>query len=143
MFDGKAMKSARQTAHLTGKELAGRVGVTNVTISRIENQRQRPSRNLAKRIAEELAVDVGLLYQEDDDQDRGLIMPELSNEERDMLNAFRRLDPIGQGKAWAFVMGLANSGSAVGAKVAAELGQAAARAQQSSEVQADKQVRRA
>jgi transcriptional regulator with XRE-family HTH domain/phage repressor protein C with HTH and peptisase S24 domain len=50
-FDGKRLRQLMREARLTGRALAARVGVTNVTISRIVNERQQPSRALAERIA--------------------------------------------------------------------------------------------
>lgn len=142
MFNGKAMKAARRAGGLTGLELARRVGVTNVTISRIENQRQAPSRDLAERIAQEIGVEVETLYK-DDDRYRGTAMSGLSNDERDILDHYRRLDRIAQAKVWAFVIGLASSGSSEGAEAAAELAQAGEAAQQISEAPEDKQAKRA
>ena len=141
MFNGKAMKAARRAGGLTGLELARRVGVSNVTISRIENQRQAPSRDLAERIATEIRVEVETLYE--DDRHRGTAMSRLSDDERDILDHYRRLDRIGQAKVWAFVIGLASSGSSEGAEAAAELAQAAEAAQQISEAPEDKQAKRA
>jgi len=114
MFDGKALRAARKQAGLTGIELARRVGVSNVTISRIENHHQFPSRSLAERIAEALGVQVEMFYPKGPESKRQSNMPELTNEERDILNAVRRLDRIGQAKVWAFVMGLASSSSSIG-----------------------------
>ena len=141
MFDGKATKAARRNAGLTGQALAGLVGVTNVTISRIENQHQAPGRDLAERIAEALGVDFHSLYV--DNPIRAIIMPDLSEEERDILLKLRQLDRTGRAKVWGFVMGLASGGSLAGAEAAAELAQAAEEAQQTSEAQANKQAKRA
>ena len=118
MFDGKAMKSARRAKRITGQELARRVAVTNVTISRVENERQAPSRDLAERIAQELGVEAASLYR-DQERGQGPMTSDLPSEEQGVLVAFRRLDRLGRAKAWAFLTGLA-SGACEGSEAATE-----------------------
>ncbi len=144
MFDGKAIRNARIATGLKGKELATRVGVTNVTISRIENQRQAPSRNLAERIALQLGVDVELFYNRLDrsDRDGGIVsMPKLSSEENEILGHFRRLDHIGQAKVWAFVMGLASSTPAEGIQTVTKPIKASEKSSPVAEAHASQQAR--
>ena len=70
-------------------------------------------------------------------------MPELSSEERDILMNYRQLDRIDQVKAWAFVMGLASSGSSAGAAAAAELARSAEAARHAGEEQANTRAKHA
>lgn len=50
----REIKFIRMRKHITQKELAEAVGVSPVTISRIESGRNQPSWNLANKIAEYL-----------------------------------------------------------------------------------------
>lgn len=143
MFDGKAIRAARLAAGLKGKELAHCTGVTNVTISRIETGRQQPSTALAERIAEQVGVEVEALQRTEQRPQGVVAMPELSNEEREILENYRRLGRIDRAKVWAFVMGLASSGSSEGAEAASRLIAAAEAAQHTAEALAEKKVRRA
>lgn len=143
MFDGKAVRAARVAAGLKGKELARRAGVTNVTISRIETGRQQPSQALAERIAEQLGVNIEVLQRAQPRPQGVIAMPELSNEEREILENYRRLGRIDRAKVWAFVMGLASNGSSEGAEAASRLIAAAEAAQHTAETLAEKKVRRA
>ena len=48
----RAIVEARNSLHLTQKELAERTGINQADISKIENETRNPSLNLLKRLAE-------------------------------------------------------------------------------------------
>jgi len=54
---GLALRGARKREGLTQKELAGRAGVRQVHISKMENQKQPIGKEMAKQLAEVLKVD--------------------------------------------------------------------------------------
>ena len=60
---GKVLKEIRQRRNLTQGELAAKVGVHLVTISRIETGVRQPSMNLLQRLAKALKVKVGDLLE--------------------------------------------------------------------------------
>lgn len=52
----QAMIDARNSQHITQKELSERTGITQADISRIENGTRNPSLSMMKRIAEGLGM---------------------------------------------------------------------------------------
>ena len=54
---------ARKKRKLTQKELAEKVGTTNIKISRFENGQDMPKADLLKRLAEELGVSMDYLLE--------------------------------------------------------------------------------
>jgi len=61
-FNANKLRELMRAAKVTGRALADRVGVTNVTVSRILNAHQQPSRGLAVRLAQEFSLPVDELY---------------------------------------------------------------------------------
>ena len=59
---GSAIKSARKKAGLTQYELAERVGITQTSLSQIENGAINPSPKTQKKICEVLNISEPLLY---------------------------------------------------------------------------------
>jgi len=120
-------------------ELAGRVGRNRVTISDIERGVLRPSEDLARGIAETLALDVALLWKTPSEAPPAQTA-NLTIEEVQVINAMRGVGRVERAKIWAFAMGLAAGGSAAGANAAAEIATAvenASLAAQGPESQAD------
>ncbi len=60
---GTVLKKIRQRRKLTQAELAQRVGVHVITITRLETGARRPSMDLLQRLAKALKVKVGDLLQ--------------------------------------------------------------------------------
>ena len=56
---GRWLKRRRRALDLTQADLARRVGCAVVTIRKIEAEQQRPSRQIAARLAEHLAIEPG------------------------------------------------------------------------------------
>jgi transcriptional regulator with XRE-family HTH domain len=127
MINGKAVRDARIAAGFkTQSDLAERIGCSRLTINRAENglggigtlhkiaaATGVPPRVLMKVSAESVAMPV-------------------TAEERELLAAFRRLDPVLQARAAGFVFGLAagggtEEGAILGADLSSDL--AAAEAQ--------------
>ncbi|MFW5840283.1 MAG: helix-turn-helix domain-containing protein [Planctomycetota bacterium] len=62
-FNADKLRQYMKAEKITGRELADRVGLTNVSISRILNGKQQPSRANAERLAEVFGVNAGQFYQ--------------------------------------------------------------------------------
>ena len=58
----QAMIEARNSQHITQKELAAKTGITQADISRIENGTRNPSLAMMKRIAEGLGMQLKLEF---------------------------------------------------------------------------------
>ncbi len=58
----QAMIDARNSQHLTQKELAAKTGITQADISRVENGIRNPSLAMMKRIAEGLGMQLKLEF---------------------------------------------------------------------------------
>ncbi|MCR4675192.1 MAG: helix-turn-helix domain-containing protein [Lachnospiraceae bacterium] len=58
----QAMIDARNSQHITQKELAEKTGITQADISRIENGTRNPSLAMVKRIAEGLGMQLRLEF---------------------------------------------------------------------------------
>ena len=58
----QAMIDARNSQHITQKELAAKTGITQADISRIENGTRNPSLAMVKRIAEGLGMQLRLEF---------------------------------------------------------------------------------
>ena len=58
----QAMIDARNSQHITQKELAEKTGITQADISRIENGTRNPSLAMMKRIAEGLGMQLKLEF---------------------------------------------------------------------------------
>lgn len=58
----QALINARQSQHITQKELSERTGITQADISRIENGTRNPSLNMIKRLAAGMGMVVKLEF---------------------------------------------------------------------------------
>ena len=63
------LKSFRDKANFTQAELALRTGTTQQMINFVENEKRRPSPQLAKKIAEALGFDWTRFYEENENTD--------------------------------------------------------------------------
>ncbi len=124
IFDGQRMAELRKAQSLTGLELSKRIACSNVTISRIENGHQQPTRAIAQRIADalgvpltELSIDPRRAARRSGDVD--------SDTERLVVEALRSMDPLLRAKAVGFILGLASSASPEAAEAAGKLAEAA------------------
>ena len=124
---------------MEGKVLADRAGCSRVTISRIRNGRQGTSRDLAERIAAALGVPLESLQSTWGES----YVPGggVSAMTREVLEAMERMSETDRSIAWAFVKGLAASGSSSAAEAAAELASAAQTAERGAEAPASKKAR--
>ena len=124
---------------MEGKVLADRAGCSRVTISRIRNGRQGTSRDLAERIA--AALDVHLAGLQSIPGESYVPGSGLSAMTREVLDAMERMSESDRSIAWAFVKGLAASGSSSAAEAAAELASAAQTAERAAEEPASRKAR--
>lgn len=58
----QAMIDARETSHLTQKELSERTGISQAEISRIENGNRNPSIKLLQRLAEGMGMELKISF---------------------------------------------------------------------------------
>jgi transcriptional regulator with XRE-family HTH domain len=124
---------------MEGKILADRAGCSRVTISRIRNGRQGTSRDLAERIAAALDVPLNRLQSTPGEPvATGLGVSAMT---REVLEAMERMSETDRSIAWAFVKGLAASGSSSAAEAAAELASAAQTAERAGEEPAGRKAR--
>jgi DNA-binding XRE family transcriptional regulator len=122
-FNGKVMSDARKAAGLNQAELSDHVGRNRVTISDIERGRLQPGRELAEQIARRLGVDLECFYE----APAPVPAPAgagLSVQERQVVEAMRRVGPVGGAQIWAFAQGLASGAGAEAASAASELADA-------------------
>ena len=124
---------------MEGKVLADRAGCSRVTISRIRNGRQGTSRDLAERIS--AALDVPLDRLQFTPGESISIGSGVSPMTREVLDAMERMSETDRSIAWAFVKGLAASGSSSAAEAAAELASAARTAGRVGEEPAGRKAR--
>lgn len=122
-FNGRMMAQVRRAAGMDQAELALRVSRNRVTISDIERGKLQPGRELSQRLAKELKLELASLYTVIEEQ----VAPgavRMTIEELQVVDAMRRMGPIGRAKIWAFAQGLAAGGGSDGATAAAELAEA-------------------
>jgi transcriptional regulator with XRE-family HTH domain len=105
MINGAKIKTAREEAGLSQKELAAKVGCANNTLSRIELGRMRASGRLARKIAEGLDTTIAALS----DNQRRSEPPTNSQLERDVLQAIRSLPPEKRSSIRAYAMAYAQA----------------------------------
>ena len=117
MINGKAVRDARIAAGFrTQSALADKIGCSRVTISRAENG--LGGTGILQKIAAATDVPPRVLMKVSGES---TAMP-VTNQERQLLAAFRKLDPILQARAAGFVFGLAaGGGTEEGALLGAEL----------------------
>ena len=127
MINGKAVRDARTAAGFhTQAALAAEIGCSRITISRAENG--WGGSGILQKIARATGLPPRSLMKISGDS---APMP-VTAQERELLDAFRRLDPVLQASAAGFVSGLAagggtEEGGALGASLRGKL--AAAEAQ--------------
>ena len=113
-INGKAVRDARISAGFrTQTALATKIGCSRVTISRAEND--LGGRGILKRIASVTGVSPASFMTGASDP----ATAPTSGPERELLAAFRKLDPVLQSRAAGFVFGLAVGG---GTEESAQLG---------------------
>jgi len=127
MINGKAVRDARIAAGFpTQESLAESIGCSRITVSRAENG--KGGSGVLQKIADATGVAPGMLMKITGDSAPMPVTPQ----EREILAAYRRLDPITQARASGFIVGLAAGGGAeesgdLGAALAGELAAAEAR----------------
>ena len=91
---GERIKTKRESLGMTLKELAEKIGVTEATMSRYEtNQIKNPSHGKLKDLASALSVDINYLMDwEGNDEFTSEEMGSLTEDERELIAIFRRLD---------------------------------------------------
>ncbi|MDP6635997.1 MAG: helix-turn-helix transcriptional regulator [Phycisphaerae bacterium] len=127
MINGKAVRDARIAAGFrTQSALAEQIGCSRITISRAEND--LGGTGILHKIAHATGVPPRTLM-----KISGVSAPmPVTGQERDLLAAFRKLDPVLQARAAGFVFGLAagggtEEGAALGAELSSDLAAAEAR----------------
>jgi len=129
MINGKAVRDARIAAGFRTQEgFAAEIGCSRITISRAEND--LGGTGILHKIAAATGLPPRSLMQVSGDS---AAMP-VTAEERELLAAFRRLDPVLQARAAGFVFGLAagggtEEGAQLGAELSSDLAAAEARRQ--------------
>ena len=115
--NGKAIRDARIAAGFrTQTDLAAKIGCSRITISRAENN--LGGSKIIHKIAAATGVHPRDLMQVSADS---APMP-VTSQERELLTAFRRLDPVLQARAAGFLFGLAEGGGTEeGAQLGADL----------------------
>ena len=127
MINGKAVRDARIAAGFrTQSALAADIGCSRITMSRAEND--LGGTGILQKIARATGVPPRALMKVSGDT---AAMP-VTSQERELLAAFRRLDPVLQARAAGFVFGLAagggtEEGALFGADLSSDLAAAEAR----------------
>ena len=130
MTNGKAIRDARIAAGFTTQSaIAAEIGCSRITISRAEND--LGGTKILHKIAAATGVHPRNLMQVSAESPA---MP-VTSQERELLAAFRRLDPVLQARAAGFVFGLAEGGGTeegalLGADLSSDLAAAEARRQE-------------
>ena len=139
MTNGKAIRDARIAAGFrTQSTLAAEIGCSRITISRAEND--LGGTKILHKIAAATGVHPRALMQV---AAESAAMP-VTSQERELLTAFRRLDPVLQARAAGFVFGLAEGGGTeegalLGADLSSDLAAAEAR-RKAAEIQPKRQT---
>jgi len=87
MTFGERLRAARQSAHMTQKELAARVSAKHNSVSNWENDRNRPDADMIGRLCRVLPLQPNDFYEEDDAFRR-----QLSGVEFALFGELRRLN---------------------------------------------------
>lgn len=105
MINGKAVRDARIAGGFrTQSDLAAKIGCSRITISRAEHN--FGGTGILHKIAQATGVPPKTLMRISGDS---APMP-VTGQERELLAAFRKLDPVLQARAAGFVFGLASGG---------------------------------
>lgn len=129
MINGKSVRDARIAAGFTTQSaLAAEIGCSRITISRAENG--LGGTGILQRIAEATGVSPEALMQASSEP----ASRSATRQEQELLDAFRKLDPVLQARAAGFVFGLAagggtEEGAQLGAELSSDLAAAEARRQ--------------
>jgi len=139
MINGKAVRDARIAAGFrTQSALASKIGCSRITISRAEND--LGGTGILQKIAAATNVPPRALMKASGDSAEMCV----TGQERELLAAFRKLDPVLQARAAGFVFGLAagggtEEGALLGAELSSDLAAAEAR-RKASESQPQQQT---
>lgn len=126
IFQPESVRRLRQARGMLQDELARLVGCSAQNVSAIETGRANRSEYLPA-IAKALGCSVDDFYSE-----RNATLGEvLSDQERSVIEAMRRMDDMARAKVWAFTLGLEAGGTVQGGEAAGNLKQAVLRTQQS------------
>jgi len=127
MINGKAVRDARIAAGFrTQSAMADKIGCSRITISRAENG--MGGTGILQKLAAATNVPPRTLMKASGDSAAMCV----TTQERELLAAFRRLDPVLQARAAGFVFGLAagggtEEGALLGAELSSDLAAAEAR----------------
>jgi transcriptional regulator with XRE-family HTH domain len=88
--DPDKLRRLRKAKKLTGLQLAELVGVSNNTISKVENGSQNAGRKLAQRLADALGVSIQELMSSE------IAEPSSDPREKFLLDTFQMLDDVGR-----------------------------------------------
>lgn len=92
MFESGRLRHLLTAREISQSELARRVGVTQATIYKLLSGETQGSKHLHK-IAHELGTTPAYLMGETDDPDSPTPSPDLTSDERELLDAYRALPP--------------------------------------------------
>lgn len=88
---GDNIRKLRKEKGMLQKDLAKALNVTKAAVSSWEINRTSPDDDMKKAIADFFGVSILKLYEYDDSQD-------LSTDEAELIDMFRRLNPVGQSR---------------------------------------------
>lgn len=101
----KRIKELRDTRNISQQRLAEELNVTQAMVSKYELGVSEPDIGMIKRIAEYFGVSSDYLLELSDDK-IAVSVSGLSEEEKDVLFGFKRLDKIQKAKLQAYLQGL-------------------------------------
>lgn len=101
----KRIKELRDTRNMSQQRLADELNVTQAMVSKYELGVSEPDVGMIKRIAEYFGVSSDYLLELSDDK-AAISVQGLSQEEKDVLFGFKRLDKIQKAKLQAYLQGL-------------------------------------
>lgn len=101
----KRIKELRDTRNISQQRLAEELNVTQAMVSKYELGVSEPDIGMIKRIAEYFGVSSDYLLELSDDKISISVLG-LSEEEKDVLFGFKRLDKIQKAKLQAYLQGL-------------------------------------
>jgi transcriptional regulator with XRE-family HTH domain len=89
-FSGERLKAIREQRGLTQRELAALVGTTPIQLSRYENDKMEPSAKYVELLAKHLEITSDYLLGLTDDPRKRFGDTEIAEDERLMIDIFRR-----------------------------------------------------
>lgn len=101
----KRIKNLRETRGISQQRLASELNVTQAMVSKYELGVSEPDVTMIKRIAEYFGVSSDYLLELSDDK-TAISVSGLSQEEKDVLFGFKRLNKIQKAKLQAYLQGL-------------------------------------